>query len=470
MSFVPPYPKPHKNKSTLILRFLRGWHSWLEVLFERSYRMKMGHVRIFGFDSFMVNEPKWVARVLQENPGQFPKHHIMHRMLEPLLGNSIFTTNGKVWERQRRLVDIAFEKAGLKLVFPHMRGAVNDMLGRLDQVADGRSYEVDAEATYVTADVMFRTILSEELKESDADSIYRAFLEYQRHAHRIMLLHVYRLPVFFSERASRRAATLIREVLRKIITRRYEMRERGEPVPEDILGAMMEARDPVEGDGFDCHEMVDQICMLFLAGHETSATAMGWSLYLLSQCSHLQDQILAEIAEAIGEREIEFGDTNKLKTVYNVFREALRLYPPVGCLLREAGEDTQIRDKEVKKESLVLISPWLIQRHRELWDRPDEFDPARFETAEGKASAKCAYLPFSKGPRVCVGQGFAIQEAVLILASLVRRYRIEPDREHVPKPVGRVTLRSDNGIRVRFYRRPEKAAPPEGRQPESAHA
>lgn len=215
----------------------------------------------------------------------------------------------------------------------------------------------------------------------------------------------------------------------------------------------MDARDPVEGDQFTLDETVDQICMLFLAGHETSASAMGWSVYLLSHSAHLQNEILAEIQAVIGDREIEYGDTNKLKTVYNLFREALRLYPPVGCFLREAEESTELRGKPVKQGSLVLVSPWLVQRHRKLWDRPDEFDPARFETPEGKASAKCAYLPFSKGPRVCAGQAFAIQEAVLILASLVRRFRIEPDAEHTPKPAGRVTLRSDNGIRVRFFPR-----------------
>lgn len=453
MPFTPPYPKPHRTKSSFLLRFVRGWRNWLEVLFERSYSMKMGRVRIFGFDSFMVNDPAWVSKILVEEPAKFPKHHMMHRLLEPLLGSSIFTTNGKVWERQRRLVDIAFEKANLKGAFPHMRGAAAEMLARIDEVADGRSFELDPEATYVTADVMFRTILSEELKAEDATAIYQAFLEYQRQAHRIILLRIYRLPPFFTERSSRRSARLIREVIRKIIVRRYQLREEGRHSTEDILGALMEARDPVEGDQFSLDETVDQICMLFLAGHETSASAMGWSVYLLSHSPQLQEEIAAEIHSLIGDREIEYGDTNKFKTVYNLFRESLRLYPPVGCFLREAAEPVELRGKPVKKGSLVLVSPWLVQRHRKLWERPDEFDPSRFETPEGKASAKCAYMPFSKGPRVCAGQAFAIQEAILILANLVRRFRIEPDPDHTPKPAGRVTLRSDNGIRVRFFRR-----------------
>jgi len=139
-----------------------------------------------------------------------------------------------------------------------------------------------------------------------------------------------------------------------------------------------------------------------------------------------------------------------LRLTSNVFREALRLYPPVGFFAREAVEDSRIRDKNVPAGSAVLISPWLIQRHRDLWERPDEFDPDRFDTLEGKESSKCAYLPFSAGPRVCVGMAFATQEAILILSSVVRRYQLEPVLSHEPKPVGRVTIRSDNGIRVRF--------------------
>jgi cytochrome P450 len=129
------------------------------------------------------------------------------------------------------------------------------------------------------------------------------------------------------------------------------------------------------------------------------------------------------------------------------------LYPPVGFFVREAAQTQCIRDKDVKAGSPILISPWLLHRHRELWDRPDEFDPSRFDTAEGKESSKCAYIPFSKGPRVCIGAAYATQEAILILASVVRRYHIEPEPKHVPKVVGRVTIRSDNGVRIKLRRR-----------------
>ncbi|HEY5793214.1 MAG TPA: cytochrome P450, partial [Chthoniobacterales bacterium] len=283
MAFIPPYPTPHKTKSSFFLRFVRGWHSWLHVLFERSYSMKMGQLRQPGRDVFMVNDPKWIRHIMVDQWAKYPKHEIMHRVLEPLLGVSIFTTNGEVWERQRRLVDQGFQQARLQHVFPLMRKSIAGMLDRMDLAADGRSYEVDGEMTYITADIMFRTILSEDLDQADAEVIYKAFLEFQGHAQRAVMLIMYRLPDYFPRRASKKCAKQIRTLISALIARRYEERDKGEKAEKmDILGAIMNATDPVKGDRFSYEETVDQICMLFLAGHETSASALAWALYLLS--------------------------------------------------------------------------------------------------------------------------------------------------------------------------------------------
>jgi len=452
--FSPPYPKPHTNKSSFLLRFVRGWRSWLDVLFERSYRMKMGQFRQPGLDVFMINEPKWVRHVLVESAEHFPKHRLMHDMLKPLLGESIFTTNGKVWERQRRLVDQGFVNARMKIVFPLMQDAVAEMVQRLDAVADGRSYEVDSETTWIAADIIFRTILSEKITEADARDIFHSFMEFQHHAQKAMILSIYHLPAYFQRRAADRSAKRIREIMAGMIRKRYRAAEEGEEhLPQDILGALMTAKDPVEGNSFTYEEMLDQICMLFLAGHETSASALAWALYLLSRSPELQERMLEEILAEVGDRPFEFENIKRLRLTLDVFRETLRLYPPVGFFIREATREEKIRDKDVKTGSAVLVSPWLIHRHRDLWERPDEFDPDRFRTPEGKESTNSAYLPFSSGPRVCVGAGFALQEAVLVLATIVRRYRIAQDEGHEPQPVGRVTIRSENGIRIRLFKR-----------------
>ncbi|HEX2257631.1 MAG TPA: cytochrome P450, partial [Afifellaceae bacterium] len=149
----------------------------------------------------------------------------------------------------------------------------------------------------------------------------------------------------------------------------------------------------------------------------------------------------------------EFRHTKHLRLARDVFREALRLYPPVAFIPRDATRTETMRDKVVKAGAILFVSPWLLHRHRKLWDRPDEFDPDRFADPATKESVRCAYLPFSAGPRVCLGAAFAMQEAVLILACLARDFRFEPVAGHTPRPVSRLTLRSENGIILRMYRR-----------------
>jgi cytochrome P450 len=162
----------------------------------------------------------------------------------------------------------------------------------------------------------------------------------------------------------------------------------------------------------------------------------------------------------------------RLRLARDVFREALRLYPPVSFMSRDATETTKLRDKVVKPGEIIFVSPWLIQRHTKLWDRPDVFDPDRFSDPGSKESQRSAYIPFSTGPRVCLGASFAMQEGILILAYLARRFRFEPVEGHVPKPIARLTLRSENGIRLRLFRRAATSvsAPVESgaRQPEAA--
>jgi cytochrome P450 len=193
--------------------------------------------------------------------------------------------------------------------------------------------------------------------------------------------------------------------------------------------------------------------MLFLAGHETTASALSWALYLLAHDRDVQERLYAEATDVLGERQPEFSDMKKLGLAWNVLREALRLYPPIPFLPRQATERSCMRDKVVEPGSIVSVSPWLMHHHRRHWKNPDVFDPDRFDRPETKESERCAYLPFGLGPRVCLGAAFAMQEGVLILASLARRYRFTPDPSHEPQPIGRITVRSANGIRLRVERR-----------------
>jgi cytochrome P450 len=218
-----------------------------------------------------------------------------------------------------------------------------------------------------------------------------------------------------------------------------------------MLAALIAARDPETGARLAAEEVVDQVATLFLAGHETSASTLAWALYLLARQPHLQAQVREEVQRVWGDRAPEFGDTRHLALTQDVFKETLRLYPPIAFYLREAAQAGGcLRDKPVGQGDMVAVSPWIVHRHAGLWERPDEFDPGRFCTEAGLASARVAYLPFGMGPRACPGAAFATQESLLILAQIVRRYRIEPVPGAEPVPVARLTLRALGGVRLRL--------------------
>jgi len=192
--------------------------------------------------------------------------------------------------------------------------------------------------------------------------------------------------------------------------------------------------------------------MLFLAGHETSASALSWTFYLLAEYPESQQQAFKEIQDTVGDRKIKKEDIKKLTFITAIFRESLRLYPPVGFMAREAKEEVTLRDKVVTKGKTVIVSPWLIHRNKDNWQQPHEFDPQRF-LQQHDIPLKSKYLPFGMGQRLCVGASFAMQEAVLIIASFLQHYRVETIPGFEPKPVGRLTIRSENGINVRIIKR-----------------
>jgi cytochrome P450 len=215
----------------------------------------------------------------------------------------------------------------------------------------------------------------------------------------------------------------------------------------------MTTKDPVTGQGFDTAEMVDQVAIFFLAGHETSASSLAWALYLLALYPAWQDLLTAEAAAALNSDNPEFSVVSKLKLSKDVFRETLRLYPPVPMMVREAACPEHFRDRTVPEGSQIVLSPWHLHRHERLWERPDEFDPARFRTENGKTCLREAYIPFSAGQRVCVGAGFAMVEGPLLLSMLVRAFRFEIVPERPAMPVAHLTVRGKDGIWLRVSKR-----------------
>ena len=453
---APPKPVAQTTDSAGVRRLpLRGGRSMLNLLPERLNTLQMAVTRVARRALFIVNAPPTVREVMVAQTAHYPKHAFLVDILEPLVENSLFNTNGELWAQQRRMVDPSFAQAGLRRAFPLMQAATTDLLARLDSVADGKNGDWDADAamSHVTADIIFRTVLSRVLNAVDAVQVHNAFRGYQVNAQRVMGLSALHLPTWFHRWRCRQLGAVLKRPYAAVIRQRFAALAQGDvDLPDDMLTTLMRVRDPVTGVGFSQDEVVGQVGTLFLAGHETSATTLAWALYLLACRPALQDEVRREVNTLWGEREPAYGDTRQLALTHDVFRETLRLYPLIPFYLRQAAQPGCLRDKPVAQGDLVVVAPWVIQRHRGLWERPDEFDPHRFATETGRASAKTAYLPFGQGPRACPGVAFATQEALLILAQVVRRYQLAPVPGQTPTPSARLTLRSANGVQLRLTR------------------
>lgn len=445
----PPKPTPRPDRVSL-WRYVRLFRQdILSAQPARLYRAWMAEFRTPFFRSYMCNDPALVRRVLNERPDDFPKSNRIREGLNPLLGNSVFVTNGEVWKRQRRIIDPAFEGGRLRDIFPAIWAAGQAAVARMPL----GTVEVEEEMSHAAADVIFRTLFSIPIEHEIAAAVFAEFRTYQRSQPILNLAAFLPLPRWFP-RFHRRATKGSAKVIRSLIARLTESRATeisAGTAPDDLATKIMVTPDPLTGQRFETAEMVDQVAIFFLAGHETSASALAWALYLLALYPEAQDRVAAE-AETLGEVP-EFGAVSKLKYTRDVFREVLRLYPPVPMMVRENRCPEDLRGRQVAAGAQIVLSPWHLHRHERIWPRPDDFDPDRWQTDEGRACARDAYMPFSSGPRVCPGAGFAMVEGPLLLAMLARTFRFERIGADDPVPVAHLTVRAKDGIRLKITRR-----------------
>ncbi|WP_036538781.1 cytochrome P450 [Pseudooceanicola nanhaiensis] len=449
---MPPKP-PARPEKVSLRRYVKLFRAdLLSAQPAKLYRAWMAEFRTPFFRSYLVNQPELVKTVLRERPEDFPKSERVSEGLRPLLGRSVFVTNGETWKRQRRIIDPAFEGGRLKDTFPAMRAAAEACVARLS-ARTGAELEIEEETSHVAADVIFRTLFSIPIEHELASAVFHEFRAYQRTQPVVNLAAFVPLPRWmprFFRRETKLAARRIRDLITRLTAERAAEIAAGS-APDDLATKIMTTPDPVTGETFATAEMVDQVAIFFLAGHETSASALAWSLYLMALYPDWQARV-AEEASAL-EEEAGFAVMSRLRISRDVFRETLRLYPPVPMMVREAACPERFRDRAVARGSQVVLSPWHLHRHERIWERPDAFDPARFATENGRACLRDAYIPFSAGPRVCTGAGFAMVEGPLILSMILREFRVLPVAERVPVPVAHLTVRSKAGIWLRLERR-----------------
>lgn len=443
-------PKPNSRPDRVSLwRYMQLFRQdILSAQPARLYRAWMAEFRTPFFRSYMMNQPDLVKTVLKDRPDDFPKSDRIGEGLRPLLGNSVFLTNGETWKRQRRIIDPAFEGGRLRETFPAMWDASEAAAGRLHEGVS----EIEVQTSHAAADVIFRTLFSIPIENELAAAVFAEFRTYQRSQPILNLAAFVPMPKWMPRlfrRDTRASAARIRNLIGQLVAARAKEIAAG-TAPNDLATKIMTTADPVTGEKFAPEEMVDQVAIFFLAGHETSASALAWALYLMALYPEWQDKVAAE-AQAL--QSCDFSLISKLSVTRDVFRETLRLYPPVPMMVRENTCPERFRDRDVPAGSQLVLSPWHLHRHERLWERPDDFDPARWHTENGKTCQREAYIPFSAGARVCTGAGFAMVEGVLILARLLRDFEVETVKGRDPVPVAHLTVRAQDGIWLRLRKR-----------------
>ncbi|MDU8944860.1 cytochrome P450 [Ovoidimarina sediminis] len=443
---IPPKPASRAGRVPL-WRYARAFRKdILSAQPERLYRAWMADFRTPFFRSVLVNQPELVDEVLKGRPQDFPKSDRVTHGLKPLLGKAVFVTNGETWARQRRLIDPAFAGGKVEDTFPSMLAAARALSMRLDV----GTVDVEPLTSHATADVIFRTLFSIPIEDEMAADVYEAFRGYQRTQPVLSAAALVPMLRHIPAWRGRARAKRIRQLIARLVEGRRSAIASGQ-APDDLATRILMACDPETGAGFSDPEMIDQVAIFFLAGHETSAAALAWALYLLAMHPGVQDRVAGEARRFAADPTLR--TLRNLTLTRNVFRETLRLYPPVPMMVRQTTRKECFRDRELGRGTQVVLSPWHLHRQTRLWPDPDAFDPARWERDETREIAKAAYMPFSAGPRICPGAGFATIEAQVMLAVLLAAWKVSLSDGPPPVPVAHLTVRSADGIHINLSRR-----------------
>ena len=440
-----PVKPPARQDKTSLWNYMRAFRrDILSAQPQRLYRAWMAEFRTPFFRSYMINQTDLVKTVLKTRPEDFPKSTRISEGLRPLLGDSVFLTNGAQWQAQRRIIDPAFEGGRLREVMPSMQAAVNAAVDRKEEGVQ----EFEELASCAAVDVIFRTLFSIPIAHDIAAEVFQEFRAYQRAQPILNIAAFVPLPRWmprFHSRATRRSAARIRNLITELTRQRADQIAAG-TAPDDLATKIMTTPDPETGRCFEWREMVDQVAIFFLAGHETSASALAWAFYLLAENQEVQTRL----AEEVRMHDLDIAGLSKMPLLRGVFREALRLYPPVPMMVRETTCPEAFRDRTLPKGSQVVLSPWHLHRHERLWDDPDAFDPERYTTENGKSCLRDCFITFSAVARVCPGAGFAMIEGPLLIAAILRKYRVTKTEHGRPVPVAHLTVRAKDGIWLNF--------------------
>jgi cytochrome P450 len=413
--------------------------AWPRAVYEEPFFARENNGQRFLY----ATDPAMLKDILLDKVEAFPKDWMFERVTKPALGEGLLTARGAHWRWQRRAAAPAFRPEPIAAMTPTMVKAAESALARWREKGDGARLDIATEMTSITFDVILETMLSGG-EGIDVRAATQKITDYLETLGRVTPADLMQWPLWtrvaLAPRGSR-ALVYLKAMVDRMIERRRREAARG-----DLVDLLMAAEDPESGRRMDDGLLRDNLLTFIGAGHETTALALTWSLYLVGRHAPTAARLREEVAAVAGEATITPEHVERLTFTRTVVQEAMRLYPSLPIMSRMCATDTVAGGHPVKAGTFIFIPIYALHRHRRLWRDPDAFDPSRFEPEESAERPRFAYLPFGGGPRVCIGQGFAMMEAVAVLATLVRGAVLEPDPGHRIRPLVRVSMRPQGGM------------------------
>jgi cytochrome P450 len=445
---IPPTPPRAPDDMSFLGRLAVLKRNMIATWGQRAYEEDVIEGRFFFRNSFILNRPDAIRHVLLSNYENYSRTPAGIRMLRPVLGDGLLIAEGHSWTFQRRTLAPAFTPRATANLVPHMTAVLDETIAKLD-ARTSEPLDLREVMQRMTLEIAGRTMFSFGM-DRHGPTLRNFVMEYGARLGRPYLLDMvlplsWPSPMDFARARFRKRWT---EFVAMLIAERREMGKKDGAPPCDLFDLMDGARDPETGKGFSDEQLVDEVATMILAGHETTATALFWALYLLALDPDTQEEVASETR---GEHLDSMADIDRQKFTRAVIEETMRLYPPAFLIARAAREKDNAAGVTIGKGDIIMIAPWLLHRHEKLWDQPNAFIPKRFMSTE--APDRFAYLPFGAGPRVCIGAPFAQAESVLALARLIGAFRVELADTSPVIPLGVVTTQPDRSPLFRITRR-----------------
>lgn len=439
---VAPGPKGH-----ILLGNLRERRDHpLEFHLDAARRFgPVARYRIGPIVLHLLDDASFIKHVLVDHHRNYVKGFGYDKLV-PILGHGLLTTEGETWRRQRRLAQPAFHRQRLEILTQVMSDCIARRLESWEKpFKQGSPLDLSKEMMRLTLAIVGSTLLSRDVTE-EADEVGRSvtFLLSEANRRILTLLPFWdRIPTPSSLRFKRHLGVLDRVVFQMIRERRQSSVDHG-----DLMSMLMLAKDEETGESMSDRQVRDEVMTIFLAGHETTANALSWIWVLLAKHPEVERKVVEELKKVLGGRTPRFEDLTSLLYLTQVIEEAMRLYPPAWAISRRALSDDEIGGFHIPARSMLILSPYVTQRNPLYWDHPAAFDPGRFSSENASVRPKFSYFPFGGGPRICIGNGFAMMEIQLILATVIQKYRMELLPGHPIEPEAHITLRPRFGVRM----------------------